>query len=53
MTSKLFLKDHLGAANVIFSGDRGMKNGDNFQLLDDIAYKLGAAIGSCRCWFCT
>lgn len=38
----------LGAASVVISGGRGMQNGENFQLLDGIADKLGAAIGASR-----
>lgn len=41
-------RPELGAARVIISGGRGMQNGENFQLLDGIADKLGAAIGASR-----
>lgn len=38
----------LAAADVVISGGRGMQNGENFQLLEGIADKLGAAIGASR-----
>ena len=41
-------RPELTAANVIISGGRGMQNGENFQLLNGIADKLGAAIGASR-----
>ena len=51
-----FIKDELAesdrpeltAADVIISGGRGMQNGENFNLLEGIADKLGAAIGASR-----
>ncbi len=41
-------RPELTSAGVIISGGRGMQNGENFQLLDGIADKLGAAIGASR-----
>ncbi|GIS22619.1 MAG: electron transfer flavoprotein subunit alpha [Gammaproteobacteria bacterium] len=51
-----FIKDELAesdrpeltSADVIISGGRGMQNGENFNLLEGIADKLGAAIGASR-----
>ena len=38
----------LTAAKIIISGGRGMGNGENFKLLEDVADKLGAAVGASR-----
>ena len=41
-------RPELTAARVIVSGGRGMGKGENFQLLDQLADKLGAAVGASR-----
>ncbi len=38
----------LTSADIVISGGRGMANGENFKLLEDIADKLGAAVGASR-----
>jgi len=41
-------RPELTAARVVISGGRGMKNGENFQLLYTLADKLNAAVGASR-----
>lgn len=38
----------LTSAEIVISGGRGMQNGENFHLLEDVADKLGAAVGASR-----
>uniref|UniRef100_H2Z3L5 Electron transfer flavoprotein subunit alpha n=1 Tax=Ciona savignyi TaxID=51511 RepID=H2Z3L5_CIOSA len=41
-------RPELTAARVVISGGRGMKNGENFQLLYTLADKMNAAVGASR-----
>ena len=41
-------RPELTAAQVVISGGRGMGNGENFEILNKVADKLGAAVGASR-----
>ena len=41
-------RPEITAADTVIAGGRGLKNGENFQMLYDLAGKLNAAVGASR-----